>query len=506
MLNLFSDLDEDSATKLVEMLSSLKIQERVITKSSLSKNFEKIKGVLIQETNKAIIEKFSINFGYTRTEIKLPEPEEDRFPVKILSSPAIPAKKVEVLDFVKHFRARYQQMKKILESRNLENLTTIRKIGASRENYTIIAAVVKKRITKNKNLFIEIEDPTGKTNVLVNQNKEEVFNQAKDLMPDDIVAFQVMGNQEMLFANNIFYPDAFLQEKRKIDEEVWVAFTSDIHIGSKMFLENYLMKFIKWINCETGDEKQKEIARKIKYLFLTGDNIDGVGRYPGQEHWLTIKDAKEQYKELARYLNMIRKDIKIIMCPGQHDAVWVGEPQPIVGEDWAPDLHKISNLTLVSNPALIEIAGGFKVLQYHGASMNTFIDEIEELRLNNGHMHPASVAKEILKRRHIAPVHGSVDYVPYEKEDPLVICQIPDVFATGDQHKADIAVYNNILLIASSCWQSITPFEEKVGNHPDPGKVPLLNLRTREIKILDFSEGENEKANVQGEKVLEVKA
>ena len=42
--------------------------------------------------------------------------------------------------------------------------------------------------------------------------------------------------------------------------------------------------------------------------------------------------------------------------------------------------------------------------------------------------------------------------------------------------------------ICNSCWQSITPFEEKVGNNPDPCKVPVLNLKTREIKIMDFSE------------------
>ena len=51
-------------------------------------------------------------------------------------------------------------------------------------------------------------------------------------------------------------------------------------------------------------------------------------------------------------------------------------------------------------------------------------------------------------------------------------------------------IVNNILLVASSCWQSITPFEEKVGNVPDPCKVPLFNLKSREVKIVDFSEGE----------------
>jgi len=66
--------------------------------------------------------------------------------------------------------------------------------------------------------------------------------------------------------------------------------------------------------------------------------------------------------------------------------------------------------------------------------------------------------------------------------------KIPDIIATGDQHRAEVSVFNNILMIASSCWVPMTPFEEKVGNVPDPCKVPLFNLKTREIKMLDFSD------------------
>jgi hypothetical protein len=48
------------------------------------------------------------------------------------------------------------------------------------------------------------------------------------------------------------------------------------------------------------------------------------------------------------------------------------------------------------------------------------------------------------------------------------------------------------LIICSSCWQSITPFEEKVGNLPDPCKVPIVNLQTGALKILDFSDNNEE--------------
>ena len=44
-----------------------------------------------------------------------------------------------------------------------------------------------------------------------------------------------------------------------------------------------------------------------------------------------------------------------------------------------------------------------------------------------------------------------------------------------------------------SCWQTQTAFEEKVGNQPDYCKVPVLNLKTKEIKILDFEDENDEK-------------
>ena len=56
-----------------------------------------------------------------------------------------------------------------------------------------------------------------------------------------------------------------------------------------------------------GNEKQKQEALKVKYLFITGDTIDGVGVYPSQEKDILIKDVNEQYKKLAEFLVKIRK-------------------------------------------------------------------------------------------------------------------------------------------------------------------------------------------------------
>ncbi|MFH1451585.1 MAG: metallophosphoesterase [archaeon] len=489
ILELFSSLTNEDAKKVVEIISGLCIEEKVITKNLFVKYFDKLETSYLLKGCGTNILNFFKEVGYNKNNaVKKEENEEITGKIRLISAPAFPQKKIEVKDFVKHFRSRYEIIRSFLENKNLDNLSSIRKIGEERSNYTIIAAVVNKKITKNKNLFIEVEDLTGNIFVLVNQNKKEVFEKARELLEDDIVAFSASGNREILFANDIIFPEAVLEEKKYGILDEYVAFTSDFHAGSKMFLEKNLLKFVRWLNGCGDDEKQNEIAKKVKYLFIVGDNIDGVGHMPGQERLLIEKTTTGQYEIVEKILNQIRKDIKIIMCPGQHDSVWVGEPQPIIGERWAPGLHKINNLLLVPNPAMVEIDDSFKILMYHGASINRFIDEIPAIRTMYGHDRPTLVVKEMVKRRHLAPVHGLMDYIPCEKGDSLVIKDIPDIIATGDQHRAEVSNYNNILLIASSCWQSTTPFEEKVGNNPDPCKVPLFNLKTREVKILDFSD------------------
>jgi len=444
----------------------------------------------LEDEKKKIVERFFVNFS-VNIEIKkekyVKEKKEEKEVanhLKVISPNIIPPKKIGVADFVKNFRSRYNEMKMILQERKeLKNLTPLDRISGQKNNISVIALISKKRITKNKNILLEIEDLSGGGLALINHNKPELFKEANDLIMDEVVGLRCSGSREILFVNEIIHPDAAIFEKKKAEKEVYALFTSDLHIGSDKFLEENFLKFVDWTN---GKLNHKEEVMKVKYLFIVGDPVDGVGIFPGQEDSLKIKDIREQYNKLADLLGGIRKDIRIIMCPGQHDAVRVAEPQPPVGEDYAPRLYNLPNLTLVSNPCYVSLAEGFEVLMYHGAGFHGVINDMESLRKVNAHHKPTLVVKELLKRRHLAPSHSSVVYIPGEK-DPLFIRKIPDIITTGEIHRADIDSYNNILMIANSCWQSQTPFEEKVGNLPDPCKVPMLNLKTREIKILDFS-------------------
>jgi DNA polymerase II small subunit len=498
-----SQMNYDDAKTIIDTISGL--NEKLITRAFISKNFEQIDSRIgdkkVTENIKLTLGiQLEINREYEEKEPpKIERVEKEQVCIfnknlKILYSLANLTRKIKPIDFTINFRNRYSEMKKILQDRKeLENLTSINKITGKRQALSIIGMVFNKRATKNRNISFEIEDMTGKIKVLINKDKKEIYDKAKNVLLDDIIGIKGFGDGEILFANEIYYPDSIITEKTYLERDENAVFISDIHLGSSYFLENDFLKFIEWINGTVGTESQKEDAKKVKYLFIVGDVVDGVGIYPGQEDFLTIKDIRGQYKRLAEYLDTIRKDVTIIISPGQHDAVRVAEPQPFIGKDYAAPLYDLENVVLVSNPALVEITNerkkGIKILMYHGASMNSFANEIEDLRTSRAHDNPARIVKEILKRRHLAPMHSSVIYIPNEKYDPLMIRETPDIIVTADFHKPDTDYYNNIQIICCSCWQTTTPFEEKVGNSPEPGKIHILNLKTRKMKIIDFLEG-----------------
>ena len=183
----------------------------------------------------------------------------------------------------------------------------------------------------------------------------------------------------------------------------------------------------------------------------------------------------------------------MFMCPGQHDSVRLAEPQPPIGRNYGAPLYEIENLVLVSNPCLVKLKEKekeFKVLMYHGDSIHDFIREVPELRATKAHKNPAKALRHMLKRRHLFPMHSLAVYLPGFDKDPLVISEVPDVLCSGEVHRLDVETYNGILALTASCWQAQTSFEEKVGNIPDPCKVAIMNLKSREFRILDFTDEE----------------
>ena len=426
------------------------------------------------------------------------QPETTRSPkekITIIYSNKDEPKKREPQDFVDYLNARYRAIEKILKPRQeLRNLVSINKLmnKKQKEEISIIGIVNSKQSTKNGNIMLVLEDLTGMKKVIVNKNKPALFNEAKDIVLDEVIGVVGVNVETVIFANNILWPDVPTnRELKKSDEEKYAIFLSDLHVGSSKFLPEDFDKFLKWINGDLGNEQQRNISKNVEYIFIAGDLVDGCGIYPEQDKELLTKDIYQQYRDCAKLLEQIPKHIPLIICPGNHDALRISEPQPQLSKDYAKPLHDMNNVVMVSNPSMVNIGStgnfsGFDVMMYHGYSFDYYVAQVDSLRNQGGYDRVDLIMKFLMKRRHLAPTHSSTLYVPDNKKDPLVIERIPDFFLSGHIHKSATANYRNTTLICGSCWQAKTAFQEKVGHNPEPSRVPIVNLKTRDVKILKF--------------------
>jgi len=415
--------------------------------------------------------------------------------VKVLFSYDEPSKKRTVQDFVGFFNQRHKKIESFLKHRKeLQNLSSINRILQKKDKDTvsIVAMITDKQISKNNNIILTVEDPTGFIKVVVNKNKPEMFELVNNSVLDEVIGVVGVNNGNVIFANEIIVPDIPInQELKKSPDETYAVFISDLHFGSKLFLKEEFDKFINWINGAVGNSEQKDIASKIKYLFIAGDLVEGVGIFPGQEDELEIMDIYQQYEELSKLFERFPKNIQIIVCPGNHDAMRIAEPQPPIYKDFAKALWDMPNITLVSNPSLVNIHSsdgfsGFNVLMYHGYSFPYLSDNVLAIRSSGGLTRADLLMKFVLQRRHLAPPHTSNLSIPDMNSDPLVIDKIPDFFVTGHIHRTTVSSYRSVTLLNCSCWVSQSDEQARRGIVPEPARVIIVNLQTRQVKILKF--------------------
>ncbi len=414
-------------------------------------------------------------------------------PVKIVKSYELENRNCDVKDWVEYYNDRYNQLGVILRGHvEMKDSTSIAHAFKMAENeiVSIIGVVKEIRKTKNGNYFFSLEDPTSELKCVVNSYKKELFNLCKEIVLDEVIGVKGKRSKEFLWVDSIIFPDAYLEEVKQSPREGYALFLSDIHVGSNRFMAKEFRRFIDWLSGKEGSEKQKEVASKVRYVFFLGDLVDGIGIYPNQEKELTITDIYKQYEELAKYLLDIPERIQLIIMPGNHDALRIAEPQHKFFNDICKPLYELKNATIVSNPSLVNIDavgnfGGINVLGYHGYSYDYYANEVESVREAGSYDAVDELMKLLLKKRHLAPTHGSTPLVA-TKKDFLVIDTVPDIFASGHIHKSKIGLYKKITLISASCWQSKTLFQEKLGHNPSPCVVPAVNLKTRETFFLNF--------------------
>lgn len=454
ILEFFLSLDEEFFVKSLELVKISGISEKILTKKLFDK---KISG------------KLNVFSGKLNNSVKILK-NFDKKGGKVLNG-----------DFVSYFRRRFEVIRDRLLERGVDNLISIRRLGTSNGVYSIIGMIYDKRITKNRNLLLEVEDLGGRTVVLVNRENRDLFERASRLVEDDILVMRCSGSAKMLFLSDFDFV-GFERKERFGDEDAYVGFVSDFHVGNRDFLEDDLRRMVDWVNGEVGDARSQEIAKKLKYLVVVGDLVEGVGVYPGQEKEVLMRSVRAQYNKLAEILGKIRGDVEIVVLPGLHDAVWLGEPQPALSEKWIGDLGRLPNLRFVSNPCVLEI-GGLRFLLNYGINMKGFVSKLGVKDFG------VCDLGEVLRRGFLPLVYGESDFVPVSGDD-LVLDREVDVFVVGGFHRAEVGELGGVLGVLTSCWKGVSDFERRRGMNVDNSRVPILNLKSREVKILDFGEKE----------------
>ncbi len=396
-----------------------------------------------------------------------------------------------VSDFASYFNDRFDKLRNILESGrtgNISMLSSIDKIGqyATGRELSIVGMVYEKMITKKGNLMVTIEDDTGSVKVIFTKPQGNVkggaaadtFSAAMKLVSDQVVAVKGKIATPFIIANKVLWPDIPIRTRKVTENDTAIAFTSDVHVGSKLFLDKQFSRFLEWINGRV--ERKRDLAGKIKYLVISGDLVDGIGVYPEQDKELTIPDIYKQYSMLFDLLSKVPDYLEIFVLTGNHDAVQRSEPQPMLTREIIGDFSK-ENVHFVSNPGYVML-DGLRVLAYHGTSLDSVIWNVPGCSYSR----PESAMIEVLKMRHISPIYGDNPVTP-GKSDSLVIDQIPDILHMGHLHRNGYADYHGTQIVNSGTWQARTSYQIKLGHMPTPAVLPVYESKQGRMGAVDFN-------------------
>jgi len=381
-------------------------------------------------------------------------------------------------DFLKNFRDRYEKISKIFRERiNMRDFQSINTLKKG-ENVKVVGMVREKLNAKTKNVILTIEDLSGSIKVFISKNS----NINTDLIfEDEVIGVEGKCGGNIIYAQNIEFPDIpLVREVNKSEVDIYAVLLSDLHVGSKNFLEKEFLRLLKWLNLKIGDEKQKRTASKVKYILIGGDVVDGIGVYPNQKNDLEILSIYEQYEKLYELLSLVPDYIQIIISPGNHDVISPGIPQIPIPKEFAPEIYGMDNVTMTGNPAFLSIHG-VKTLVYHG---DTIFDIIERIRVPQNDV--ISPMVQMLRKRHLAPMYGRKTGIIPAREDYLVIEDVPDLFHTGHVHVNGHTVYRGTTLINSGTWQAQTEYQVLRNMMPTPCRVPIFNLKTHKTMITNF--------------------
>ena len=434
-----------------------------------------IKDVVKEKTKQ---KQFLINEEDFEIYLGIKDDEEHQVEFEILSDPTNKITSAEGVEgYGELFVSRFNKLRQIMsdrpESKKVKDIESVKSITKNDDELYVWGLVTDRKSDRNITK-VTVEDPTSSMEIVVFEG--DLKDSADTLLMDQFAMFKIVpAKNGGFFAKDIILPDIPEHTTNRSKTETYAVFLSDLHVGSKFFMEEELSDFIKWIS------SADPIARKIRFVVIGGDLIDGVGVFPGQDKVLDQLTTEDQLQKTFEVLDKIPKHIKVMLISGNHDAGRKALPQPAIPKMYNSELWDRENFFMLGNPSMVSL-NGVKVLMYHGQS----IDDVVRTTPGVSYDKPAAVMRHFLKARHMSPIYGSRTPIAPETEDMMVIDDVPDIFHSGHVHFVGLDMYKGVLIVNSGAWQRQTDFQESVGITPTPGMAIIVNLQTMKVYQKDF--------------------
>ena len=447
----------------------------ILHKINVSDLSQIIKDVVKEKTKQ---KKFLINEEDFEIYLGIKDDEEHQVEFEILSDPTEKITSAEGVEgYGALFASRFKKLKQIMsdrpESKKVREIVSVKSITKTDDELFVWGLISDRK--SNRNITkITLEDPTGSMEVVVFEG--DLKDTADTLLMDQFVMLRIIpAKNGGFFAKEILLPDIPEHTTNRSKTETYAVFLSDLHVGSKYFMEQELEDFINWVS------SADPIARKIRFIIIGGDLIEGVGVFPNQDKTLNQFTTESQLQKSFEVLDKIPKHIKVFLISGNHDAGRKALPQPAIPKMYNSELWDRENFFMLGNPSTVSL-NGVKILMYHGQS----IDDVVRTTPGVSYDKPAAVMRHFLKARHLSPIYGSRTPIAPETEDMMVIDDVPDIFHSGHVHFVGLDMYKGVLIINSGAWQRQTDFQESVGITPTPGMAIIVNLQTMKVFSKDF--------------------
>ncbi|MDA4111676.1 MAG: metallophosphoesterase, partial [Thaumarchaeota archaeon] len=257
-----------------------------------------------------------------------------QFDIEIVKDPSPFIQPTGIEVFPQLFKSRYEKIMRILAERpEGRQLTKVSRINKEKGNTKIAGLVFSRKPTKN-GIEFTLDDDTGNVSVLA--LSPEAKKAASEIALDQCVLVEVEAVQGRLILKSVIQPDIPMKVASTSKKTVYAVFLSDLHIGSNKFLEGAFNRFLEWIAGRGRiSEEDEEIIRRLKYIVIGGDVVDGVGVFPNQEYELTERDVFKQYEMVSQKLRLVPKNLQMFVIPGNHDATRQALPQPMIPKKYA---------------------------------------------------------------------------------------------------------------------------------------------------------------------------